>query len=69
MADINHTQPGNPAKLAKVMVQLVNMPEPPVRLALGSDTVQAIQDKNASVAKELATHRALSVSTDFAAGE
>jgi NAD(P)-dependent dehydrogenase (short-subunit alcohol dehydrogenase family) len=69
VADINHAQPGNPAKLAKVMVQLANMAQPPVRLALGSDSVQAIEDKNASVAKELATHRAISVSTDFAAGE
>lgn len=66
---MNHAQPGNPAKLASALLALVDAPRPPVRLALGSDTVRAIEEKNAAVASELAAFRTLSLSTDFAPGE
>ncbi|RKH21804.1 SDR family NAD(P)-dependent oxidoreductase [Corallococcus praedator] len=62
---INHQQPGDPAKLATALMELVKLERPPLRLALGSDTVKGIEDKNAFVARELAAHRALSLSTDF----
>jgi NAD(P)-dependent dehydrogenase (short-subunit alcohol dehydrogenase family) len=65
-AELSHAQPGDPAKLAKAVVALVASPEPPFRMPFGSDTVAAIEDKNAAVAAELATWRAVSVSTDFA---
>jgi NAD(P)-dependent dehydrogenase (short-subunit alcohol dehydrogenase family) len=64
-AHANHAQPGDPAKLAKAMLALVNTPEPPVRMPFGSDTVARIEAKNASVAEELARWRELSLSTDF----
>jgi NAD(P)-dependent dehydrogenase (short-subunit alcohol dehydrogenase family) len=67
-AERNHTQLGNPAKLAEAMIALVKADKPPLRLPLGSDTVAAIEDKNASVAAELAQWRSLSLSTDFPAG-
>jgi NAD(P)-dependent dehydrogenase (short-subunit alcohol dehydrogenase family) len=67
-ARANHAQPGDPAKLAKAMVALVNSPEPPVRMPFGSDTVARIEAKNAGVAAELARWRELSLSTDFGAG-
>ena len=63
----NHAQPGDPAKLAKSMLKLVGMAEPPLRMPFGSDTVRRIEEKNASVAKELARVRELALSTDFAA--
>jgi NAD(P)-dependent dehydrogenase (short-subunit alcohol dehydrogenase family) len=66
-ARANHAQPGDPAKLAKAMLALVNAPEPPLRMPFGSDTVARIEAKNASVAEELARWRELSLSTDFAA--
>lgn len=65
--DLNHGQPGDPDKLARVLVGFVDMPEPPVRLPLGSDTVAAIEAKHVSDAAILARWRDLSVSTDFAA--
>jgi len=64
-AGANHAQPGDPARLAKAMVKLVNDPNPPLRMPFGSDTVAAIETKNASVAKELGTWRDLAISTDF----
>ena len=39
---LNHNQPGDPSKLADVLVAFADAPNPPVRLPLGSDTVAAL---------------------------
>lgn len=62
--ELNHAQPGNPAKLAKAILTLVNAPNPPVRLPLGSDTLARIEGKNQHVAEEVAAWRDLALSTD-----
>ncbi len=64
-ADFNHGQRGDPRKLAQAFIMLVNAKSPPLRLPLGSDTVERIENKNAFVARELAAWRAVSTSTDF----
>jgi NAD(P)-dependent dehydrogenase (short-subunit alcohol dehydrogenase family) len=69
VADLNHVQPGDPDKLAQVLVEFVDAPTPPVRLPLGSDTVAAIETKHAVVEGILAQWRSVSASTDFAASE
>ncbi|WP_454917395.1 oxidoreductase [Xanthobacter sediminis] len=66
---LNHAQPGDPDKLAAVLVDFTDAPNPPVRLPLGSDTVAAIEAKHASDAAILAAWRQVSVSTDFAAAQ
>ena len=63
---VNHQQPGDPAKLAKVLVSFVDVQNPPVRLPLGSDTVAAIEKKDAETAQIIAAWRSTAVSTDFA---
>ncbi|MVT65050.1 SDR family NAD(P)-dependent oxidoreductase [Bradyrhizobium pachyrhizi] len=65
-ADFNHGQRGDPRKLAGAMLKLVNADNPPLRLPLGSDTVERIETKNAFVARELAEWRTVATSTDFA---
>ncbi|SAL46608.1 short-chain dehydrogenase/reductase SDR [Caballeronia peredens] len=65
--EINHNQPGDPAKLAAALVRLADAPEPPLRLPLGTDTLKAIAEKNAYVTAETETWKALSASTDFPA--
>lgn len=65
---LNHQQPGDPVKLAAAMVELANAAEPPLRLPLGSDTLAAIADKQAYVARETEAWQALARSTDFPAG-
>jgi NAD(P)-dependent dehydrogenase (short-subunit alcohol dehydrogenase family) len=62
---LNHNQPGDPAKLAKVLIDFAEVANPPVRLPLGSDTVAAIAAKHASDAAILDQWRSISVSTDF----
>lgn len=64
MAGANHKQPGDPAKLASAILKLADDVNPPLRLALGSDTVAAIQKKNQSVEAELQQWLVVSTSTD-----
>ena len=67
--DANHAQPGNPAMLAGAIREMVDAPKPPLRMPFGTDTIGAIETKNASVAQELAAWRTLAASTDFAKDE
>lgn len=67
-AEVSHNQPGDPAKLAGALLEMVSAENPPLRMPVGSDTVAVIEAKNAFVAGELATWRDLAVSTDFAKG-
>lgn len=62
---LNHSQPGDPEKLARVLVAFADAPNPPVRLPLGSDTVAAIEAKHVSDAAIIAEWRPVSISTDF----
>lgn len=64
-AGLNHQQPGDPTKLAPAILQIVNTDEPPLRLPLGTDTLQVIAEKNAYVEQETAKWRTLSESTDY----
>jgi NAD(P)-dependent dehydrogenase (short-subunit alcohol dehydrogenase family) len=64
-ADLNHQQPGDPARLAKALLTVVDAEDPPLRMPFGSDTVAGIEAKNAFVAEEIGKWRELAVSTDF----
>lgn len=59
------TQPGDPAKLAKVIVDISGMAEPPLRLALGPDAWQQVSQKANFVVAELERWKTLSFSTSF----
>jgi NAD(P)-dependent dehydrogenase (short-subunit alcohol dehydrogenase family) len=65
-AAANHAQPGDPAKLSQAILKLADSENPPLRLPLGSDTVDKLIEKNRFVEKELNDWRQLAVSTDFA---
>jgi NAD(P)-dependent dehydrogenase (short-subunit alcohol dehydrogenase family) len=62
---INQNQPGDPARLAQALIQLVEAPKPPLRLPLGTDTLQAIRAKHAFVEQETVAWETLAASTDF----
>ncbi|MDF5734515.1 MULTISPECIES: SDR family NAD(P)-dependent oxidoreductase [unclassified Nostoc] len=61
----NHQQPRDPVKLAQAILHLVNTDEPPLRLPLGTDTLQGIAEKNAYVEQETAKWRTLAESTNY----
>lgn len=64
---ISLNQPGDPERLAQAVLRLVDADTPPLRLPLGTDTLQAIADKHAFVERETAAWRDVAASTDFPA--
>jgi NAD(P)-dependent dehydrogenase (short-subunit alcohol dehydrogenase family) len=63
----NGRQPGDPAKAAAVLLHVVSLPEPPLRLLLGSDSYAAAEK---SAREKLASDqqwKPLSESTDYSA--
>ncbi|WP_254411456.1 oxidoreductase [Dyadobacter diqingensis] len=55
---------GDPEKAARVMIDLVNHPEPPVHLVLGSEAIALLQQADLSRKEELEKWLPVSVSTD-----
>jgi len=55
---------GNPAKAAKVLVELADHPEPPVHLVLGSDATSLLKQADAIRREELEKWLSVSESTD-----
>ncbi len=49
-SELNYQQPGDPSKLAQAILDLVNADTAPLRLPLGTDTLQAIAKKKGGVA-------------------
>lgn len=56
---------GNPAKAAKVIIDLVEHPEPPVHLVLGSDAVAILEVVDADRKAEFEKWKSVNISTDF----
>jgi NAD(P)-dependent dehydrogenase (short-subunit alcohol dehydrogenase family) len=68
-AVVSHNQPGDPNRLAQVLVDFVAAPNPPVRLPLGSDTAAATEAVAAAHLAILKDWRDVAASTDFPAEE
>jgi NAD(P)-dependent dehydrogenase (short-subunit alcohol dehydrogenase family) len=64
----NHQQPGDPAKLARVIVELAGHEHPPLRFAAGTDTVDAIAVKLDAMRAELDQWQDLSRTTNVTPG-
>jgi len=64
MASANHRQPGDPKKLSKALLKLVDSDKPPLRLPLGTDTVARIAEKHRLVQAELERWLDVAKSTD-----
>ncbi len=58
-------QPGDPAKAANAILALVDMPEPPAHLLLGSDALALVRAKLEASLADIARHESLSRSTDI----
>ncbi|WP_425259269.1 oxidoreductase [Rubrivivax sp. RP6-9] len=61
----NHRQPGDPARLGRVLVQVAELARPPLHLLAGSDAVAYANSAVERRQAEIAAHAALSASTDF----
>ena len=58
-------QPGNPRLAAQAIIQAVESPRPPMRLALGTDAMSLIHEKLEWVKTDLDAWQQVSVSTDY----
>ncbi|MGL5872952.1 MAG: oxidoreductase [Xenococcaceae cyanobacterium] len=63
--DIDGKQPGDPAKAAQAMIKVVASENPPLRLALGEDAVNGIDQKLESMKAELDAWKDVSMNTAF----
>jgi NAD(P)-dependent dehydrogenase (short-subunit alcohol dehydrogenase family) len=65
MVRIAGTQPGDPRKAAAAILTALDAPEPPLRLALGADAVDAIRAKHERLRADLDGWEAVSRATAF----
>lgn len=65
MRDNLNAAQGDAAKVAKAILELASMPKPPIRLLLGSDAVFMAEMVLKARAKEDASFKQLSLSTDY----
>ncbi|MBF8189673.1 SDR family NAD(P)-dependent oxidoreductase [Nonomuraea sp. K274] len=68
-AGFDRTAPGDPARAARIILDLVDLDEPPLRLLLGSDAVELAEHSSQARAAEAARWAEVSRSADFPPGE
>jgi NAD(P)-dependent dehydrogenase (short-subunit alcohol dehydrogenase family) len=66
--EANGNQLGNPQAGAAAILRLIDEPEPPAHLILGSDALRLISNGRAAVQREIDSWDELSRSTDFPEG-
>lgn len=61
----NGNQPGDPAKLAKVLIEVSQMAEPPIHLLLGPDSYHSVIEQRKKEAEEIEQWKDITLSTNF----
>ncbi|MFD0794530.1 SDR family NAD(P)-dependent oxidoreductase [Mucilaginibacter litoreus] len=64
-SEFSGTQPGDPAKLAQVLVDIAAMDKPPLHLLLGPDTYELVTNKRKAEDAEFEKWRDITLSTNF----
>lgn len=64
LAKLHGAQPGDPRKLAAMVLKLADTRDPPMRLVLGSDALQRVRARLAWVQHELDANESISRSTE-----
>ena len=64
--DKSGKQPGDPAKAAQALMQIVEAPNPPTHLLLGDDALTFVREKLQCLNTEFAVWENVTRSTDFA---
>jgi NAD(P)-dependent dehydrogenase (short-subunit alcohol dehydrogenase family) len=62
---MNGQQGGDPAKLARALVEIVALDEPPLRWVAGADAVAGVEAKAGLILEQVDAHRELSSSLDI----
>ena len=58
------TQAGDPKKGARAMYELASMPDPPLRVVIGSDAYKGVMNKIEQYEENYKKYETLSLSTD-----
>lgn len=69
IAHLHQSQPGDPIKAVRIMIELTNMENPPLRLLLGNKAVERIHEKLKTQAEEFAHYEDLARSADYLSRE
>lgn len=69
MSDQNGKQPGDPLRAAHAMMQVVESPNPPLRLVLGVRALKRLREKLDTWQKEINAWEAVTVGADFPEGQ
>ncbi|MEC0111210.1 SDR family NAD(P)-dependent oxidoreductase [Paenibacillus taichungensis] len=64
-AEKNRNQEGDPAKLAKALITIVNQEEPPFRWIAGSDAIEGAEQKINELQQQINAYRDLSTSLSY----
>ena len=65
IAGLDGAQPGDPDRLAEVVIAVAALADPPLQLALGADCYRRLEGQLAQQSAELRAWAHLSLSTDF----
>jgi len=68
-ADQDGKQKGDPLRAVHAMMQVVDSPNPPLRLVLGAAALQRLRGKLDSVQKEVAAWESTTLGADFPEGQ
>jgi hypothetical protein len=68
-ADQDGKQKGDPLRAVHAMMQVVDSPNPPLRLVLGAAALQRLRSKLDSVQKEVAAWESTTLGADFPEGQ
>jgi NAD(P)-dependent dehydrogenase (short-subunit alcohol dehydrogenase family) len=68
-AGFDRTAPGDPVRAARIILDVVDLYDPPLRLLLGSDAVEAAERSSRARAAETELWAAVSRSADFPPGD
>jgi NAD(P)-dependent dehydrogenase (short-subunit alcohol dehydrogenase family) len=63
--ELSGNQPGDPAKAAHAILQLIAADKPPAHLLLGTDAVKFVSEKLTALQAEIEAWKTVSLSTDF----
>jgi NAD(P)-dependent dehydrogenase (short-subunit alcohol dehydrogenase family) len=68
-AENNGKQKGDPVRAVHAMMQIVESPNPPLRLPMGASALERLRNKLASWKKEIAAWEQVTLGADFPEGE
>jgi hypothetical protein len=60
---MNGQQAGNPAKLARALIELADSNDPPLRWVAGEDAVEGVEQKAGLLLAQIDAHRELSTNS------